>query len=141
MSHFFYALTTVAFADSNSLMGSGNGVAISNLPDTSVRQCRAGISRNTLFSAVPAYDGPLHGTSWVVLFSGSQCVHICRGCWSGFPVASGGGGDGGSAQMTVAGDGVDAFGLWWKATSVIVAMLVATARPPSVATIFGVGCR
>jgi hypothetical protein len=43
--------------------------------------------------------------------------------------------------MTAAGDGVDASGWWWKATSIIVAMLVAMVRPPSVATIFGVGCR
>jgi hypothetical protein len=134
-------LATVTFADSNSLMARGNGVAISNLPGASVRQCRAGTSRNRLLSAVAAYDGPSHGTSWVVLFSGFQCVHTCRGCWSGFPVAPGGGGDGGSAQMTAASDGMDASGLWWKVTSVIVAMLVATARPPRVATIFGVGCR
>jgi hypothetical protein len=42
--------------------------------------------------------------------------------------------------MTAAGDGVDASGLW-KATSVIVAMLAATARLPSVATIGSVGRR
>jgi hypothetical protein len=92
--------------------GRGNGIAMSNLPGTSVRQCRARTSRNRLVSAVPAYDGPSHGTSWVVLFSGFQCVHTCRGCWSGFPVAPGGGGDGGSARMTAAGDGVDTSGLW-----------------------------
>jgi hypothetical protein len=43
--------------------------------------------------------------------------------------------------MTAAGAGVDASGLWWKATSVIVAMLAATARLPSVATIGSVGRR
>lgn len=37
--------------------------------------------------------------------------------------------------MTAAGDGVNVFGLWWKATSAIEAMPAATARPPSVATI------
>lgn len=122
-------------------LGRENGVAISNLPGTIVRQCRAGTSRNTLLSAVPAYDGLLHGTSWVVSVSGSQCVQTRRGCWSGFPVAPGGGGDGGSARMTAADDGMDASGLWWTAVSVIAATLAATARPPSVTTIAGVGRR
>jgi hypothetical protein len=92
------------------------------------------------FPAVPAHDGLSHGLSWVVLFSGSQCVHTRRGCWSGFPVAPGGGGDGGSALMTAAGDAVNASGLWWKAPSATEATPAATARPPSVATM-GLGRR
>jgi len=121
--------------------GCNNGVAISNLPGTSVRQCRAETSLDRLFAAVPDYDGLSHGSSRVVLFSGSQCVHTCRGCWSGFPAAPGGGGDDESALMTAAGDGMDACRLWCTATSVIVVMLAATARLPSVAMIICVGRR
>jgi hypothetical protein len=86
------------------------------------------------FPAVPAHDGLSHGLSWVVLFAGSQCVHTRRGCWSGFPVVPGDGGDGGSALMTVVGDRENASGLWWKATSATEATPAATARPRSVAT-------
>jgi len=122
-------------------LGCNSGVAISNLPGTSVRQCRAETPLNRLFVAVPAYDGLSHGSSCVVLFSGSQCVHTCRGCWSGFPVAPGGGGDDGSALMTTAGDGMDACRLWCTATSATVVMLAATTRLPSVAMIIGMGRR
>jgi len=122
-------------------LGRENGVAISNLPGTSVCKRRAVTLSNRLFSAVRAYDGLSHGSSWVVLFSGSQCVHTCWGCWSGFPVAPGGGGDDGSALMTAAKDGVDVSRLWCTATSVIVVMLAVMARLPSVAMIIAVGRR
>jgi hypothetical protein len=57
-------------------LGCNNGVAISNLPGASVRQCRAETSLNRLFAAVPPMMGyRMAHLGWCCSPGPSACIH------------------------------------------------------------------